>query len=132
MKWIGITGGIASGKSTVTKLLRTLGFEVLDADQISHQVTQVHGPALVQIYKTFGEAVRNPDGSLNRQLLGSMVFGRVAELKKLEAILHPLVREKIAAERARLLARGESAVFYDVPLLYEKQMETDFDAVVLV
>jgi dephospho-CoA kinase len=132
MKWIGLTGGIASGKSTVTKMLRTLGHEVLDADEVSHQVTTVHGSALPQIFKTFGESVKNADGSLNRTALGALVFGRVEEMKKLEAIIHPLVREKIAAEKARLLGAGSSAVFYDVPLLFEKQTEKEFDAVVLV
>ncbi|MBC7372084.1 MAG: dephospho-CoA kinase, partial [Bdellovibrionaceae bacterium] len=106
MKWIGLTGGIASGKSTVTKFLRTLGFEVLDADQISHEQTQVQGPALDEIFRTFGIGVRNLDGSLNRAQLGQLVFGRADQLKKLELILHPLVREKIAAEKARLFKVG--------------------------
>lgn len=132
MIWIGITGGIAAGKSTATKILRTLGYEVLDADEISHQVTSVQGDALNEIFGTFGESVRNPDGSLNRRALGALVFGRVEEMKKLEAIVHPLVREKIAAEKARFSAAGKNAVFYDVPLLFEKNMEKDFDAVVLV
>lgn len=132
MKWIGLTGGIASGKSTVTKFLRTLGFEVLDADQISHELTQIQGPALDEIFRTFGIGVRNLDGSLNRDQLGQLVFGRADQLKKLELILHPLVREKIAAEKARLFKVGKSAVFYDVPLLYEKAIEKDFDAVIVV
>lgn len=132
MRWLGLTGGIASGKSTVTNLLKTLGYTVLDADQISHQLTQVQGPALSQIYQTFGERVRNADGTLNRIELGSWVFGRADELRKLEAILHPLVRQIVMAEKMRLLKDGESAVFYDVPLLYEKKMESDFDAVIVV
>jgi len=70
--------------------------------------------------------------SLNRSELGKLVFGRIEEMKKLEAIVHPLVREKISAEKARLLKNGESVVFYDVPLLYEKGMEKDFDEVILV
>ena len=132
MKWIGLTGGIASGKSTVTKILRTLGYEVLDADEISHQVTDVGGPALAQIFKVFGAEVQNSDGSLNRKVLGSKVFGRVEELKKLEAIVHPLVRQKIADEKTHHEKTGRPVLFYDVPLLYEKHMQKDFDAVVLV
>jgi dephospho-CoA kinase len=132
MKWIGLTGGIAAGKSTVSKFLPTLGHVVLDADEISHQLTNVQGVALPAIFRTFGEAVKNPDGSLDRKALGALVFGRVQEMKKLEAILHPLVQEKIAAEKSRHQQAGTSAVFYDVPLLYEKNLETEFDQVVLV
>ncbi len=136
MKWIGITGGIATGKSTVTKRLRTLGYDVLDADEISHQVT---GPdaepgrnALPQIFQTFGESVKNSDGSLNRKALGALVFGHTGERKKLEAIIHPLVRAQVVVEKSRLERSGKAVAFYDVPLLYENQMERDFDAVILV
>jgi dephospho-CoA kinase len=132
MKWIGITGGIATGKSTVTKRLRTLGYEVLDADDISHQVTSAQGRALPQIFTVFGEGVRSPDGSLDRKALGALVFGREEQRKKLEAIIHPLVRQQIADEKARLLKAGTKVVFYDVPLLFENAMEKDFDAVLLV
>jgi dephospho-CoA kinase len=136
MKWIGITGGIATGKSTVTRRLRTLGYDVLDADEISHQVTSLGADparnALPQIFKTFGEGVENSDGSLDRKALGDLVFGHAEERKKLEAIIHPLVRAQVAAEKLRLEKAGRAVAFYDVPLLYEKQMENDFDAVVLV
>jgi dephospho-CoA kinase len=132
MKWIGLTGGIATGKSTVTKWLRTLGYEVLDADEISHQITSLPGPALNEIFQTFGQEVRRSDGSLDRQALGALVFGQAAQLKKLEAIVHPLVLVNIAAEKERFRRLQKSAVFYDVPLLYELSMQLDFDAVVFV
>ncbi|MBS1970169.1 MAG: dephospho-CoA kinase [Bdellovibrionales bacterium] len=136
MKWIGLTGGIATGKSTVTKRLRTLGYDVLDADEVSHRVTSLGADparsALPQIFQTFGESVKNSDGSLNRKALGALVFGHTEERKKLEAIIHPLVRAQVAAEKSRLEKSGKTVAFYDVPLLYEKQMEKDFDAVVLV
>lgn len=136
MKWIGLTGGIATGKSTVTKRLRTLGYDVLDADEVSHQVTSLDADpsrcALPAIFQTFGEAVKNSDGSLNRKALGGLVFGHADARKKLEAIIHPLVRAQVAAEKSRLEKTGKAVAFYDVPLLYEKQMEKDFDAVVLV
>jgi dephospho-CoA kinase len=136
MKWIGITGGIATGKSTVTKRLRTLGYDVLDADEVSHQVTSLDADparnALPAIFQTFGEAVKNPDGSLNRKALGALVFGHTEERKKLEAIIHPLVRAQVAAEKSGLEKSGKTVAFYDVPLLYENQMEKSFDAVILV
>lgn len=132
MKWIGITGGIATGKSTVTRRLRTLGYEVVDADAISHQVTGPGGAALPQIFTAFGEGVRSPDGSLNRKALGALVFGQKEPRQKLESIIHPLVREQVAREKARLQKEGQKIAFYDVPLLFEQNLEKNFDAVILI
>lgn len=132
MKWIGLTGGIAAGKSTVTKMLRTLGYEVLDADEFSRQVTGVGGEALPEIFSTFGEAVKNQDGSLNREFLARLVFGHEELLRRLEAIIHPLVQKRVFASKAELEHRGIQVVFYDVPLLFEEKMQGDFDAIVLV
>jgi len=132
MKWIGLTGGISVGKSTVTKILRTLGYEVLDADEFSRQVTAQNGEALPAIFKTFGQELRNPDGSLNREALGAQVFGQAELMRKLEAIIHPLVQQKVSAAKAKLNQQGATIVFYDVPLLFEKNMQSSFDAVVLV
>lgn len=136
MRWIGITGGIASGKSAVTKVLRTLGYEVLDADEISHRVTTPPpagtGAALPEIFRTFGEGLRGPDGSLDRKALGNLVFGRDQKRLKLEAIIHPLVRAEVASRRRELAAQGMAVAFYDVPLLFEKNLEKEFDAVIVV
>jgi dephospho-CoA kinase len=132
MRWIGITGGIATGKSEVTKRLRTLGYDVLDADDISHQVTSPGGAALCEIFRVFGDGVKTIDGSLDRKVLGALVFGQVDARRQLEAIIHPLVRAQVAAEKLRLKQQGKTIAFYDVPLLYEKHMEKDFDEVVVV
>lgn len=132
MKWIGLTGGIASGKSTVAEMLRTLGHSVLDADLISRQLTGNPGPALDEISRLFGVGVLNPDRSLNRKALGDLVFGRAEEILKLENILHPLIQAKVQEEKLRLAQAGKSVSFYDVPLLYEKKLEKGFDAVVVV
>lgn len=132
MKWIGLTGGIATGKSSVTKVLRTLGYPVIDADEVSHAVTAKGQPALVEIFKTFGEKVKVPDGSLDRKALGQLVFGKPELLKKLENIVHPLVIARVIEEREKLEKAGATVAFYDVPLLFEKNMELLFDAVVLV
>lgn len=131
MKWIALTGGIASGKSTVTLRLRTLGFAVLDADAISREVTAPGGPALPQIFTVF-EGVQAPDGSLNRQALGALVFGHEEQRRKLEAIIHPFVRARVAEEKERLRKKGTKVAFYDVPLLYEQGQEDHFDAVILI
>src|SRR5437868_12387766 len=132
MRWIGLTGGIATGKSAVTKRLRTLGYDVLDADDISHQVTGLGGSALPEIFRVFGAGLKAADGSLDRKSLGSLVFGQESSRKQLEAIIHPLVRAAVAAEKLRLEKEGRVVAFYDVPLLYEKQMAQDFDEVVVV
>jgi len=136
MKWIGLTGGIATGKSTVAKRLRTLGYDVLDADEISHQVTSLNADpshnALPLIFQTFGEDVKNTDGSLNRKALGALVFGHTDARKKLEGIIHPLVRAQVAIEKSRLEKSGKAVAFYDVPLLFEKKLSGEFDAVIMV
>lgn len=136
IKWIGLTGGIATGKSTVSKRLRTLGYDVLDADEVSHQVTSLEADparnALPSIFQTFGESVKNSDGSLNRKALGALVFGHTDARKKLEAIIHPLVRAQVAAEKSRLEKMAKTVAFYDVPLLFEKNMAGDFDSVIMV
>lgn len=132
MKWIGLTGGIATGKSTVSSVLRTLGYEVLDADEISRLVTGPGGEALPAIFTAFGDQLKNGDGSLNRKALADLVFGREEQRRKLEAIIHPLVRSRIHAEKKRLENAGKNVAFYDVPLLYENNMAGDFDAVLVV
>lgn len=136
MKWIGITGGIATGKSTVTQKLRALGYDVLDADEISHQVTGPGGAALPGIFTIFGDKVKSIDGGLDRKALADLIFGReeshAEARRKLEAVIHPLVGKLVAAEKARLEKTGKSVAFYDVPLLFEKNLENNFDAVIVV
>lgn len=132
MQWIAITGPIGSGKSTVASLLRQMGFEVLDADQTVHQVLSPGGAALEKVVQTFGKELRLGDGSLDRRALGRKVFGNPAQLKQLEDILHPLVRADVAARKEKLVKAGAKAAFYDVPLLFEKQMQSQFDSVLVV
>ncbi|MBX3021729.1 MAG: dephospho-CoA kinase [Bdellovibrionales bacterium] len=132
MKWIGITGSMGSGKSTVSEILRRRGLKVLDADQVVRTVLSPGGEAETEVYKTFGEGVRGVDGTLDRRKLGVVVFGNPAKLEQLEWIIHPRVRAEVASQRAALEAAGEEAAFYDVPLLYEKRMEDQFDAVIVV
>ena len=115
---------MGSGKSTVAKILRDRGFTVLDADQVVHLLLSPGGAAFDKVTQTFGP--------LERRALGRVVFADPAKLVVLEQILHPLVREHVRAERARLAATGQAAAFYDVPLLFEKKMEADFDAIIVV
>ena len=128
---IGLTGSIACGKSTVSSYLRTLGYPVVDADAISRSMTAPGGPALPSIRAAFGEGVFNPDGRLNRQRLGSVVFSQPEFREKLNQLLHPMILSEI---RAQLHAHETDGhiVFGDIPLLYECSMESDFDQVWVV
>lgn len=132
MRWIGLTGGIASGKSTVSARLRAMGFRVVDADQISHELTAPGGEAIAPILAQFGADLLERDGRLNRQKLGTLVFGRRERLQQLEAILHPLIQKRVAHEKVQFEKLGCKVAFYDVPLLFEKNMQTHFGAVILV
>ncbi len=132
MKWIGLTGGIGSGKTTVAKNLERLGVNVVYADQLARDVTQVGSPGLESIKNKFGKEMINTDGSLNRQALGKVVFSDKEKLKTIEQILHPLIGEMTKAIRAKLEAQGCKFALYDVPLLFEKKLEKQFDEIVLV
>jgi dephospho-CoA kinase len=132
MKWIGLTGGIATGKSTVSELLKASGQAVIDADQIARTVVQVGSPGLKAVVTEFGPEILSTDGSLDRKKMGQLVFGKPEKLAKLEAILHPLIKVETAVRRKQLEEQKIAFAFYDVPLLFEKNMEADFDFIVLV
>ncbi|MEQ1875022.1 MAG: dephospho-CoA kinase [Bdellovibrionia bacterium] len=132
MKWIGLTGGIASGKTTVADRLKSRGFHVVDADQLARIAVNPGSPALREIARVFGPDVISKDGSLDRAKMGSRIFQDPDLRLKLEAIIHPEVRRLSLEERKRLEAAGHKLAFYDVPLLYEKQMQKMFDSVVVV
>jgi dephospho-CoA kinase len=123
---------MGSGKSTVASILRKLGYPVLDADQIVHQILSPGGPAEAEIFKTFGEDMRGAGGALDRRALGRVVFPSSAKLLQLESIIYPILRAEVAERRKNLADKGANAAFYDVPLLFEKGMRDQFDHVVVV
>ncbi len=133
---VGLTGGIGSGKSEVSRRLAARGAVLIDADLAAREVVAPGTPGLAAIAATFGAGVLRPDGSLDRERLGSIVFSDQAMRAKLNAIVHPLVREWMgAAERAAIAAAapGEDLVIvHDVPLLAESRRPVDFDLVVVV
>ncbi len=132
MKWIGLTGGIGTGKSTVAKLLRDSGFSVVDADELAHEAVKKNSPGLQAVLKEFGFNIQTKDGELDRSAMAAVVFNTKENLKRLEDIVHPIVR-KLAEEKRRVLeAKGVQVAFYDVPLLFEKKMEPMFDSIVVV
>jgi dephospho-CoA kinase len=132
MKWIGLTGGIGSGKSTVASILKTKGWVVIHADQIVHQLQAMDPLVKEQIFKVFGRDVGDGLGGVDRKKLGSKVFADKKLLEKLEQILHPKVRAKVEEIRKQLEQQGQSMAFYEVPLLFEKGMEAEFDLVLVV
>lgn len=119
MRLIGLTGSIASGKSTVTRALRELGVPVVDADAIVREVQEPGTPVLAAIAREFGPGVIRPDGSLDRAALGAVVFRDPARRKALEAIVHPAVRQRVQDEIERYRAEGRPLVVLDLPLLFE-------------
>lgn len=129
---IGLTGGIASGKSTVSRILRELGAAVIDADAIVHELQQPGAPVTLAIAREFGPGVIRPDGSLDRAALGQIVFGDAARRKALEAIVHPAVRERMWSDVERCRAEGRAAAVLDVPLLIESELHRTVDRVWLV
>jgi dephospho-CoA kinase len=129
---VGLTGGIASGKSTFSALLRARGAPVIDADTLARAVVEPGTPALAAIVREFGPEVLRSDGTLDRKRLGARVFADVGLRRRLESITHPAIHAAMTSEVARLAAQGEPLAFYDVPLLYEVGLEGAVDAVAVV
>jgi len=130
---VGLTGGIATGKSTVSNMLRGLGAEIIDADQLARQVVEPGEPAWREIVEKFGRDVLNPDGTLDRKKLGAIVFANPEQRKRLEAITHPAIRARVKARVDELAARGFAGiVFYDAAILIEALGHQDMDRIVVV
>lgn len=132
MKWIGLTGGIATGKSAVKNILLKLNQSVIDADEISHQLTQPGQPGYRAIVSHFGKDFLNPDLSIHRKALGEQVFKNKDVRLQLEAILHPLIQDEVKNRRLQLSSQQKKICFYDVPLLFEKNLTAQFDKTVIV
>ena len=133
MKVIGITGGIASGKSVVTNILqKRFNYIVIDADQLARQAVEPGSPGLRKIVATFGAYCLNKEGSLDRGLLGKIIAEDEAARKKLNAIVHPEVK-KLYDEQLRSIEQiGMPIVFYDCPLLFEANLQAEVDEIMLV
>ena len=127
---VGLTGGVASGKSTVAALLRELGAVVVDSDVLAREVVEPGTPGLAAVVDAFGPEVLTADGALDRAALGGVVFGDEAARRRLEAILHPLIRAR-AAELEAAAPEG-TVVVHDIPLLVETGQADRFDAVLVV
>ena len=125
---IALTGGIASGKTTLLNALQKLGAPVIDADQISRSLTAPGGEALPLIRETFGEGVFHGDDTLNRKVLASIIFSDEQARRRLESVIHPMVAARISRELSQIDPMHKAAVV-DIPLLYESHMESMADEV---
>lgn len=133
MKIIGLTGGIASGKSTVSRILKDLGAIIIDADETAHSVIEPNKPAWRDIVQNFGEAILNPDMTINRDKLGEIVFQDPQQLDRLNHITHPRIMESFKDDFQRIKTNSPDAiVVLEVPLLYETFMDRMCDEVWVV
>lgn len=130
---VGLTGGIATGKSTVSALLRALGCVVIDADQLAREVVEPGQPALAAIVEEFGAEVLRPDGTLDRQRLGAIVFADGARRRRLEEITHPAIRKRLLERLDRLAGEGfRGIVVFDAPVMVESGSHRTMDRLVVV
>ena len=131
-KIIGLTGGIASGKSTISKMIEQLGFTVLDADIASRKVIEPGEEAYLKVKEAFGNDIFHEDGTLNRAELGNLIFNNEEKRLLLNSIMHPAVRKWMNDRQEEAFNRGEKVVFQDIPLLFEGKMQQGFDHTILV
>lgn len=130
MLTVGLTGGIGAGKSAVSRLLASYGAVIVDSDRIAREVVEPGTPGLAAVVAEFGDGVLAADGSLDRAKLGGIVFADADRLRALNAIVHPLVRDRSAALQEA--AGPDAVVVNDVPLLAENDLAGLYDVVVVV
>jgi len=126
---IGLTGGIGSGKSTISALFSQFNIPIIDADIIAHQLVEPHKPALLLLKKQFGDNIINPDHSLNRHYLRDLVFSDKDKKKQLESILHPLIFQQMQAECDQ---QNAPYVILSIPLLIETKMTSFVDRILVI
>ena len=129
---LGVTGGIASGKSTVAQILSELGASVVSADELAREVVAPGSPVLAEVVSVFGKGVLRSDGSLDREFLGRRVFADEAARRWLEGILHPAIRDLSVQRLAELRGADVPLVVYEAPLLFEAGAQERVDAVLAV
>jgi len=128
---LGITGGIATGKSSVVQHIKQLGFPVVDADIIARHLLDQNMPAYNEIVKVFGSEILQENGEINRQALGALVFNHPDKLKQLDELMAPFLQESILAA-IKQASQNQKLVIVDVPLMYEKGYDEWMDQVAVV
>lgn len=129
---IGLTGSIASGKSTVAKMLEKYRFPIVDADQVARLVVEPGEPALREIVGAFGEEILLEDGSLNRKKLGDIIFHEPSKRAILNGIIHPAIRKEMLRQRDEWLNNGAEVVIMDIPLLFESKLQHFVEKILVV
>ena len=129
---VGLTGGIASGKSTVSNMFRDAGIAVICSDDLAHEVVKPGSPALEDIRETFGEDFIDDNGNLDRAAMAELVFRDEHRRRVLESIIHPRIEEERARIIEELARQGRDIVVVDVPLLYESGLERLFNKIIVV
>ena len=132
MKLLGLTGGVGMGKSTAAGFLLEAGVRVVDTDDLARELVQPGQPALAEIGAAFGKNIFRPDGALDRAALAKIIFNEESARKKLEAILHPRIRERWQAQLETWRGENCAVAVVVIPLLYETQAETHFDKILCV
>ncbi|MCB8151923.1 dephospho-CoA kinase [Staphylococcus aureus] len=130
-KVIGLTGGIASGKSTVSELLSVFGFNVVDADKAAREAVKKGSKGLAQVREVFGDEAIDENGEMNRRYMGDLVFNHPEKRLELNAIIHPIVRDIMEEEKQEYLKQGYNVIM-DIPLLFENELENTVDEVWVV
>ncbi|MDZ5796346.1 dephospho-CoA kinase [Staphylococcus aureus] len=130
-KVIGLTGGIASGKSTVSELLSVFGFKVVDADKAAREAVKKGSKGLAQVREVFGDGAIDENGEMNRRYMGDLVFNHPEKRLELNAIIHPIVRDIMEEEKQEYLKQGYNVIM-DIPLLFENELENTVDEVWVV
>lgn len=130
MKTLGLTGGIGMGKSTAAQILQARGIAVIDTDELARQIVQPGQPALQEICQTFGSALKDASGQLQRKELAKIVFADPGARAKLEAITHPRITQLWREQLQTWRQEGRAVAVVVIPLLFETQVETEFDAVI--
>lgn len=131
-KVLGLTGSIATGKSTVTQLFIRENIPIIDADQISHQVIEPNQRAYQQVLRAFGDDILSSDQKINRKKLAELIFNDKAKRDLLNQIVHPIIIDQLIEERDRLISEGHALVVLDIPLLYELNLTNLVDKVIVV
>ncbi|CXQ10481.1 TPA: dephospho-CoA kinase [Staphylococcus aureus] len=130
-KVIGLTGGIASGKSTVSELLSVFSFKVVDADKAAREAVKKGSKGLAQVREVFGDEAIDENGEMNRRYMGDLVFNHPEKRLELNAIIHPIVRDIMEEEKQEYLKQGYNVIM-DIPLLFENELENTVDEVWVV
>lgn len=129
---VGLTGGIASGKSTVSQMILELGFPIVDADIVAREVVEIGEDTYTQLIDSFGKEILHEDKTLNRQALGNIIFHDEEKRLLLNSIMHPAIRQRIQQQKNNYLEDGCDTVFLDIPLLLEGEETYGTDKILVV